>query len=147
MGFDTEKFKSSRFNSRTEAVAVPELSPFFEEGEDAVFTVRNLDGQEFGQVLDAVNRYKGDDIRALVQAVSGGETEEIAEGVKAFADKRDAKMPDETIRRSYMIKYGCVSPGLDMDAVKKIRRINADVFYRLSEKIKTLTAMGSELGE
>ena len=147
MGFDEKGFMNAKCRHRTAVVPVPELSAFFGEDENPEFTVRSLSGEEYGRVLDAVNEYRAEDVRALVASVSGGETEKIVEGLKDFLTTGKKRMPDDVIRRSYLIEYGVDSPKLSHETVMKIRKHSAEVFYRLSEKIKSLTGMGSELGK
>jgi len=147
MGFDEKGFISAKYLHRTATVPVPELSAFFDEGDAAEFTVRNLSGDEYGRVLDAVNEYRAEDVRALVASVSGGETDKIVEGLKDFLTTGKKRLPDDVIRRSYLIEYGVKAPELSHEAVMKIRKHSAECFYRLSEKIKSLTGMGSELGK
>lgn len=144
--FNADKFQSAKFRPRTAQVPVPELAEFFEDGAKAEFTVRNLDATEFGRVIDEERANKKKVVQALAGAVNGGAREVILTAVREYLDDDRDRLPDDVIRRIYMIEFGTVEPKLTHADVLKITK-NAEVFYRLSTKIQQLTGMGPTSGE
>lgn len=146
MAFDTDKFRSANFTRRTANVPVPELAGFFAPGEDAVFVVRNLDATEYGRVNSEVQTNRGETLRQIIIAAGKGDVKALLESVKDYLTDEQNRLPDDTVERLYLIEYGTVLPNLSHDDVLRLMK-NAEVFYRLSRKIKELTGLGPEMGE
>ena len=144
MTFDIEKFSNADLKQRQTKVKVPELKDFFSEGEDPIWTVKGLTGEDHARVNEAVKQNK--DLGALVQGLLTGTTEEKVEAIRESLGMTD-ETPDDIARRIAMLKYGSVEPECSQEMAVKIARSFVIVLFSLTNEIMRLTGLGSTLGE
>lgn len=146
MSFDLERFRQTDFSPRQAQVAVPDLAPFFPDGEAPVWTVRGLSGEEIARCNESNARYTG--IAAAVQA--------LANSAAAKADTVEAlqtligygsDVPEDLAKRFDHLTFGSVNPVLDRPAVVKLFAAYPIVAYTLTNKILELTGLGPDLGK
>jgi uncharacterized protein YidB (DUF937 family) len=144
---DLHKFLGASFSPREATVEVPELSDFFADGEKAEWTVRSLTAAEMGRAELAAE--KGvENIKALVEAMAG--KGEKAEALRKAMGISQAETPADVSRRIEMLTAGSVSPELGMesrDVAVRLAEVHPTVFYKLTNKILSLTGQGAELGK
>ncbi len=91
MGFDASRFMKEKFLHRIEDVPVPDLKDFFPEGEEPVWKVRGLTGQEMGRMMEAPSRVKN--YAALLERLAskspegGGGGPEVHPGHRRVGDR------------------------------------------------------------
>lgn len=146
MGFDLDKFQGADIRQREERVPVPELAAFFEDGEEPVFVVRSLGAEEYGRVQAEQRAAKADVLREIVARVQGGDRNQVIGAMRDYLEDADGRVPDDIIRRIYLIEHGLVSPRLDHDGILRLSQWT-EPFYRLSNKIMALTGLGPDMGE
>lgn len=142
MGFDAAKFERAEFKPRTEAVQVPALAAFFDEGEPASWTVRGLSASELHRAMEAGKRQGS--VEAIVRAISSG-------GDQAQALRRalglSADTPGEIAKRLEMLVMGSVSPKVELPVAVKLAEAFPVEFLALTNTITELTGKGAELGK
>lgn len=143
MGFDLEKFESAQFTDRVESVPVPRLARFFDEGDEAVWKVRGLTGQESAHANQAVSNNKNMD--AILSAISTKVQQDKIDGIRELAGLTDA-VPDELVKRYSWLTQGSVDPVCSHETAMKLARNYPEDFYLLTNKILQLTGQG-RLGE
>lgn len=144
MGFDLKKFNKTKFQPLVEAVPVPELVDFFDDCEPAEIEVRQLGAPEYARAEEEVRQNKLDVIRQLATAAGSGNRAAIMEAVGSYFGDDGERLPDDVIKRMYLIEYGT---DLDHAAVVKLKDTHAEVFYRLSNKVLKLTQQAPTAGE
>ncbi len=147
MGFDAKKYKNEDFSPRTEAVPVPELAGYFEEGEEKAWTVRSLKGSEIGRVNETGDKYKRLDamIKAVVDA-AGGASKDLIKSFKEQIGMSDG-LTEDLARRTELLTIGSVDPTCDTELAGKLREESYPVFRRLTDKIYLLSGQGSQPGK
>jgi len=140
MPFNVEKFASSTLKQRTARVQVPDLAPFFDEGEPREWVVRGLTGAELFRANEAAERQK----------VVGTVAEALANDQKSIDAIRNALginkgTPAELAKRLEMMVAGSVSPEVDLATAVKLAEHFPVEFAMITREITTLTGMGSEL--
>lgn len=146
-GFDVGKFMAERFALRTASVKVPELAAMFGDGEDPVFAVRGLDGNEWGLAQEAVKKRR--DLAKVMGQIASGNAEKVGEAVKETLGLNDKLAVEDALRMEAFI-HGVVSPAMTdterLDVAKRMHRYFYDAFKRVTDKILTLTG-ASDQGE
>ena len=142
---DLKKFEQAQFSYRHKEVPVPQLAEFFDEGEEPVWTVRNLTGAELGWLDEESTRQK--DLLGLAAAFDGGDVQKAVREYFCLDDKSDTK----TFHRQVsIVALGSVNPELGennrMVAVK-LAEHHPGIFRMLVNEIQALTGQGSELGK
>lgn len=141
MGFDLNRFTSAGLTLRTAEVKTPMLKDFFGEGEEAVFKVRGLTGEEWYAMRQAIADRR--DTKALAEKILSGAGEAIAQAIgDIYAD-----VPEELARRINLVVAGCVEPKLDLPAAVKLFKFYAPQAHLISEEIFRLSGEGATLGE
>lgn len=145
MKFDTEKFNTTTFKDRVEAMPVPRLAAFFnlEEGEAPTWVVRGLTGEESAIAKQAVQ--ENQNIEAVLKAVGSKIGKDLEAGVKELAglhSASDEKVPDELIQRFSWLTMGSVDPICDHELAVKLAENFPEDFYQLTNKIMQLTGQG-----
>lgn len=141
MGFDLNRFTSASLALRTAEVKTPMLKDFFAEGEEPVFKVRGLTGEEWYGMRQAITDRR--DRKAIAEKLLSGAGEAIAEAIAdIYGD-----IPEELARRINMVAYGCVEPKLDLTAAVKLFKFYAPQAHLISEEIWRLSGEGATLGE
>lgn len=143
MAFDERAFLKAKAEPRTARVPVAALAGFFEEGEEAVFTVRGISGAELARVNEAVAKNKN--LAAIVQALASQTSD--PEKLKELMGLSTTKQPDEIVKRLEMLTIGAVEPKVSMDVAIKIAKAIPIEFYALTDRILRLTGEGAELGK
>lgn len=139
MGFDAKKFMKTKWQQRTEAVPVPDLQAFFPEGEEAVWTVRGLTGQELGKSNEAAERNKN--VAAILEGLMGGEAKEKAQAVKDLLGV-GGSTPVDIAKRIEHLMSGSVSPPCTHELSVRLCEAFPVEFFLLTNKIVALTGMG-----
>lgn len=147
MEFNIEKFEATSFKDRTESVPVPRLKAFFdklEEGEQPVWVVRGLTGEESALAKQAVSENKN--IEAVLAALNTTVKKDKIEGIKALAGVASDRAPDELVQRYSWLEHGSVEPKCSHEMAMKLALNFPEDFYLLTNKIINLTGKG-RLGE
>jgi len=155
MTFDLKKFDTAKFRRRTAEEPVPELEEFFAEAgkkaagkkkknEPPVFRVQSLTGHELAEVKQAV-RNNGS-LEALAEALTSQVTKEQMAGFREALGLAD-KNPDDLVMRLAVLRLGCVDPAMEQSRAVRLADAYPSVFYRLTDRILTLTGQGKTLGE
>jgi hypothetical protein len=144
MPFDVKQFKTSQFVNREGTIKVPDLAPFFQEGEDPVWKVRGLTGHELGRVNEASERYKN--ITAILTGlISSGATDKV-ESIKKLVGLGD-DTPADIVKRLDMLVVASVDPEVDEELAIKICENYPIEFFTITNEITNLTGQGRVLGK
>ena len=142
MGFDVKRFMSAKFEDRLGEVKAPQLRTFFGEGEEPVFKVRGLTGEEIAHVRKAMKTAVDQEelVRQLMSQNARSKAGAIMEELGLAGDS----VPEEYVRHIELIRRGSVDPDLmnDRDVIVKIGREGATTFWALGDKILSLTGLG-----
>lgn len=142
MGFDIQKFETADFKFREKRVPVPDLKPFF-NGDDPVWTVRNLTGAELALVRDSVQRAK--DLESIIDALAKGSGKDKVDAIReAMGITGDS---DDYIRRLTVLELGTVSPKIQRKHAVKLSEAHGVLFTSLTNEIYQLSGQGKSLGE
>jgi len=142
MGFDTKAFKKAKFEDRTERVPVPDLAEWFEEGEEAVFVVRGLTGEELARCNEAARHNKN--INSVVEAIAGQNEQEKIDALRETLGI-STSVPDDLAKRMEQFSYGTVDPDMDHEAAVKFAQEYPIEFYQITNKIAELTGQGRQI--
>lgn len=141
MGFDLARFARATMAPREAEVKIPEMKCWFPEGEEPVFKVRGLTGEEYYSVRAAVQ--KRTDIEAIAQKLFSGDGGAIAEAVR----EHYGAVPEEYARRVEVLKLGSVDPKFDhMQALKFFQNFPTPATMITTEILRA-TGEGSVVGE
>ena len=152
MEFDLNKFNSSSFSPREEAVPVPDLAAFFtgepEQDENGkpkppVWKVRGLTGEELARVNEAKERNRN---RLAVAEGLAGSDDEVAKAIQELIGHND-KVPDDLAKRLEMLVLGSVEPQCSQQLAVKLSQAFPVEFYLLTGRITQLTGQGSVVGK
>ena len=97
MAFDPKKFLKEKFIFRTEAVPVPDLREWFGEGDEPLWVVRGLTGQELGKVKEAPSRYKK--MSGILEGLMSAVSKEVVDSVKSAIGQGAGETPDDVAIR------------------------------------------------
>jgi hypothetical protein len=136
--FNADQFQRAQYAARTETVAVPALAEFFGQDEEPAFTVRGLTASELHKAMEAGARNK--QVDAVVKAISSNADKVAA--IRA-AIGLSADTPGEIAKRIEMLVAGCITPKVDHATAAKLAEVFPVEFYDLSNRVTTLTGMGS----
>lgn len=144
-GFDAKRFMKTKWQPRTEDVPVPGLKGFFPEGENPVWKVRGLTGQEIGQANEAPDNFKT--MAAAVEALAGAQA--MKEKVSAIRDLLGlgGKTPADVAKRLEHLVLGSVDPPCTLDLAVKLCEAFPIEFFELTNKILRLTGLGQMPGK
>jgi hypothetical protein len=145
MGFDSKQFLKMKFAHRTEDVPVPDLQQFFPEGEEAVWKIRGLTGQELGRVKEAPERHKK--MTGILEGLLSSVTKDVVDGVKAVMGSGTADSPDDIVIRMEQLVMGSIEPKCTLDLAVKLCEVSAITFFHLTNKITILTGQGQMPGK
>lgn len=144
MGFDVKAFEKVKVEHRTEDVKVPELKDFFGEGEDPVWTVRNLTAAEIAKVeLTGQNTEK---MRAILEGITSDKPKEIADAIKGLAGVSDDLEP-EFRKHLTRLEIASVNPKINRQVAVKLAEVSSTAFYRIIASIKDLSGKGAVMGK
>lgn len=144
MTFDMERFAAARFLPREEDVRADELAGYFGAGDDPVFRVRGLTGEEMFRVAE--ERKSSELKAAIADALAGGQSAEVAEALKE-AIGLGQSVPDSMAVAISKVHFGLVEPRLDRDQVVRLFADLPNVAVRLMAAIDKLSGQGPEMGK
>ena len=142
MAFDKKRFLKTSFEPRSEAVPVPELKDYFEEGTEPVWVVRGLTGHELGKVNEAEERNRN--LIAIMEALVSSKAQEKAEGIKKLIGL-DNTTPSDIAKRLEMLVMGSVDPVIDLELSVKLCTHFPVEFLQLTNTITKLTGQGAHV--
>ena len=142
MAFKTQDFKSALYEKRVDEVPVPDLQPFFENGDKPVWKVRGLTGQELGRANDAADRNKK--ISSVVEGVLSNSPKKIGKAIKQAIDP---DTPQDIAKRLEQMLIGSVDPECDLELALKICERFPIEFFSITNKILELTGQGQLPGK
>lgn len=139
MTFDTEGFKSEKFEHRTKKVPVPNLKAWFKDGAKPVWTVRGLTAVEIAQANDAA---AGRNVStAILEGLLTRRASEVKDAVEKLVGRAD-DVPEEMARRIEHIRIASIDPVCDEDLVLKLSKVEPTYFYTLANEIWNLSGQG-----
>ena len=145
MGFDKKSFMSAKLTARTEDVEVLPLQPFFGEGK-AVWTVRNMAGNEVAIVSEAVEVHKNK--AALFAALQSKNSEELAAAaLEALGIEDNDETRADIVRRLKILELGSVKPECSEEMAVRLCSSFPEQFFLLTNKILLLTGQGKTVGK
>jgi len=139
MGFDVKKFDRAKFEDRTAEVRVNDLEEFFDDGDEAVFIVRGLTGEELARCHEAADRSKT--IESVVQALSGTAGQDKIEAMREMLGVSES-VPDDLAKRLEQFAVGTVDPDLNHTQAVRFAETWPVEFYQITNKIMELTGQG-----
>lgn len=141
MAFDLKNWRKTSFEARTEQVRVEALADWFEEGDEPVFVVRGLNGEELSQVRESVDKNKN--VSDIVEAMSSSNSQEKVNAIREMLGVSES-VPNELVRRLEQLALGSVDPDLDHEDAKLLATRNPVEFYLITGKIVELTGEGQQ---
>ena len=145
MGLDLKKIRSAKFVDRTKEVPIPgDLKKAAGWPVKTKWRIRALEGEELYQVRQAVERSRNTE--ELVQKLVSGSVKEKVEAALGSLGIGD-DLPDEYIRRLWILRLGSVDPKIDHEFAKFVAKNSATFFNVLTDQIQVLTGQGRSLGE
>ena len=144
MAFDAKKFLKEKFTSRTEAVSVPDLAAWFPEGDEPLWTVRGLTGQELGRANEAAEKNRN--IAAILEGLVAGGDKEKSQAVKDLLGIGGG-VPQDIAKRLELLAIGSVDPPCTLDLAVKLCEAYPIEFFQLTTKISELTGRGQLPGK
>jgi len=140
---DVERYRNERRSQRTEQVKVPQLSPYFRDGEEPLFTIRNMTAAEVWRAREAGARRE--EKLKIVEKMFSGNHDERAHAIKQLTD--GPVVPDEIAKRIEMLSIACVSPAIDHEIAVRISEDFPIEFLDITNKIASLSGVGAQLGK
>jgi hypothetical protein len=144
MKFDSRKFLKTKFEKRSYPVPVPDLQAFFPEGEEAVWIVRGLTGQELGRAEAAADRNKN--IAAVVAGLTADNSREKAAAIKDLLGI-GGDTPEAIVKRIEQLMMASVDPVCTRDLAVKLCETYPVEFLMITNKIVELTGQGQVPGK
>ena len=144
MGFNAKEFLKAKFEPRIEGVPVPDLRDFFKDGDEPVWKVRGLTGQELGRANEAAARNRS--IKAIVEALAGQADKERAGAIQDLLGVGE-NVPEDIAKRIEHLVLGSVDPPCTQDLAVRLCEVFPVEFYQLTTKILELTGKGQEPGK
>lgn len=145
MAFDADRFNNAPVTLRTGEYRLKELQHFFDEGEDPVFKVRQLTGEELAQCHEAAKLNR--DVSELVAGLMANDSHEKVEAVLAAMGRGSSRVPDEHAKRIEMLVLASVEPRMDRSTVVRLGTNFPVDFMLLTNVISGLSGQGAILGE
>ncbi|UOF79456.1 hypothetical protein [Caudoviricetes sp.] len=139
MPFNPDKFLAAKLEPRREAVPVPALSGWFEEGEEPIWTVRGLTSDELNLAMEA--RARRASIENVIDAIAKNDQ---AQAVREMIGLTKGS-PAEVVKRLEMLVMGSVSPKIELPVAVKLAEAFPIEFLTLTNKITSLTGMGFDI--
>ena len=141
MGFDLQGFRKAEFETRTDQVRVEALAEWFEEGDERVFTVRGLSGEELARVREATDKNRN--VSDVVEALGSSQSRERVEAIRELIGVTES-VPNELVRRLEQLTLGSVDPELDHEDAKLLAARYPIEFWELTGRIMELTGEGQQ---
>lgn len=144
MSFDIAAFSTAVLDPREDIVRVEELACFFSDGDDPVFRVRGLTGEEMYRVAD---ERRSSELRAAVaDALAGGQRAEVASALREVIGIGES-VPEAMAVAISKVFFGIVEPKLDRDQIVRLFAGLPNVAVRLMSAIDKLSGQGPDLGK
>jgi len=140
MGFDTEKFNSTKYTDRLAEIEVPELAKFFEEADAHIWVVKCVGANEIAKSNDAAKNNK--ELIEIVTALAGEQGPERTEAIKEAMGITSSSVQTDVVRRISLLVSASVDPICDQNTAVRISNFHGNVFYRLTNKILSLIGEG-----
>lgn len=143
MAIDLELYRRTRLEPRTAELRFPEMALLCAPGNEPVFVVRALTGEEIARANEASDRLAR--TRAAIEAMIAGGTVRR----EAFADLLlggDAT-PEDLAKRIEHALVGVVDPALDRETVLRLFADFPVCLFALTNKILELTGLGADVGK
>jgi hypothetical protein len=146
MTFDLNAFRGAALSPREATVPVPDLSAFFPDGVEPVWTVRGLTGEEIARANESSARYAT--IAAAVDALAaaGAAKADQVESLKTLIGYGN-EVPNDLAKRFDHLTFGSVEPAIDRESAVKLFSAYPIIAYTLTNKILELTGLGPDLGK
>lgn len=144
MGFDLKAFEREKLTIRTEEVEVPQLAPFFGEGEAPVWKIRQLEGEELAKVREAAERTRA--VAKVLEAIASSEAADKVEGVREILG-HGTDVPPDLARRLDILTLGSVEPAIGRPLAVRLAKFYAVDFYKITDAIIRLSGLGAEPGK
>ena len=138
---DLNAFRNTELSQRLETIKVPELRPFFAEGEEPIWTVRGLTANEIFKADGA--KMAQSRASALAEAITSGSRDEIIKEVQAALGQSGDVQP-ETARRLEMLVSGSVDPVVTIQDSVRLAEHFPTVFIQLTNAILKLSGRGAD---
>ena len=136
--FNSDKFGSTTFERRTEAVDMTALAEFFDLDDKQVFTVQGLTHHELASCVEGLQAK--DNTKSILEAVAGS-NHAIKGAIKDIINNNN-DIPVDTQKRILHLTKGAVAPAIDeMFAVQLAERFPVE-FTILTNKILELSGLG-----
>lgn len=145
MGFDAERFRTAGLEPRRSSVAVPELAHWFPDGEEPVWIVRALTGEELARANEAGQRAAM--IQSAVEALAAAANRDDQGEAIANLIGYGSETPAELAKRFDHLVSGSVEPRIDRDLAVRLFRSYPVTGYKLTNEIFRLTGLGPEVGK
>lgn len=144
MGFDISKFDQTQFSERIKEISVPDLAPFFSEGEEPVWKVRGLTAEDIARTREAVERNRV--ARAeIISAQERGASEAVTTAMKTLLGISSLDtVPDDHVRHLNTVVLGSISPKIQLEHAVKLANVYPIVFTEIYNEIYRLTGLGHE---
>ena len=139
MAFNASKFMSDKLAARQEAVPVPALVAWFDEGEAPEWIVRGLSANELQLAVEAKARRES--IDNIVEALQANDQ---AQAVRAMIGLTKGS-PAEIVKRLEMLVIGSVAPKIELPTAVKLAEAFPIEVLTLTNKITALTGLGRGL--
>ncbi len=139
MAFLTKEFIRTKFEPRTADIPVPDLKQWF-DGDDLVWRVRGLDGNELGR-CNALAEKNRRSITEIAEGLTSGKSAELIGTVRQLVGLGD-DIPMEVAQGIEYLICGSVNPECDLDLAVKLNLNFPVEFRQLVHRIIHLTGMG-----
>ena len=141
MGFDLQGFRKQKFEARTAEVRVADLADWFGEGDEPVFVVRGLTGEELARCQEAAQRNK--DISQVVEALAASHGQEKVEAMREMLGVSES-VPNDLAKRLEQFAIGTIDPDFNHEDAVKFAETYPVEFYQLTNRIMELTGSGRQ---
>ncbi len=144
MAFDAKAFEKAEFKERIAEVPVPDLACFFDDGEVAVWKVRNMTAPELAKV--EMSAKTEERLKKVLEGMLSTSAKDQAEAVKIAIGISDELEP-EFIKQLTKLVLASVEPKITRQIAVKLANISPNTFYALIAKINELSGKGAEMGK
>lgn len=145
MPFNLKKFDKAKFEDRTEAVPVPDMAEYFDEGEKPEIVVRGLTGAEVFITYEAAEKNRN--IKGIMEKIASANVTDKMDAISAALGILDERTPEEMARRVEQLRLGSVSPELDQIQAAKFFENYPVEGITVTNAISRLTGKGRLPGE
>jgi len=145
MAFDLERFMrdAGTLSAPTAKIPVPDLAHWFEEGEEPIWEVKGLTGEEWARANDITGRL--DMYRAVIEALASEVRASQTDALKTMMGVSD--VPQDLAKRFDHLVFGSVHPKVSREGAVLIFKLYPYVGYLITNKILELSGQGPDLGK